>query len=82
MLHEQLKGLLEVTAKHNDDNDTEEKLKAAEAERLALEEQQNKMKEEFERLKEQYKSEHNEQETDGDKRLTHDFCETVLLHFF
>ncbi|KAM7449659.1 hypothetical protein ABFA07_002571 [Porites harrisoni] len=69
-LREQLQGLLVVTASAGqvDDNETEEKLKAAEAEKQALVDEQNKMKEEFEKWKEQYRQEHEGEEPSEDDR--------------
>lgn len=67
-MREQLRGLLEATAQNKDDNETEEKLKAAEAEKMALEEQQIKMKQEVERWQEQYEADHDGQQPSEDDR--------------
>ena len=52
-----------------DDKETEEKLKAAEAEKQALVNEQNKMKEEFEKWKEQYRQEHEGEEPSEENRF-------------
>ncbi|KAL9985971.1 hypothetical protein ACROYT_G000022 [Oculina patagonica] len=69
-LREQLQGLLAATAAAGqvDDKETEEKLKAAEAEKQALVDEQNKMKEEFEKWKEQYRQDHEGEEPAEDDR--------------
>lgn len=69
-LREQLQGLLAATAAAGqvDDKETEEKLKAAEAEKQALVDEQNKMKEEFEKWKEQYRQEHEGEEPSEENR--------------
>ena len=51
-----------------DDKETEEKLKAAEVEKQALVDEQNKMKEEFEKWKEQYRQDHEGEEPTEDDR--------------
>lgn len=80
-LREQLQGLLVVTASAGqvDDNETEEKLKAAEAEKQALVDEQNKMKEEFEKWKEQYRQEHEGEEPSEDDRLVLVDVTTAIL---
>ena len=67
-LREQLQTLLLTAATVQDDTETEEKLKSAEAEKQALVEQQAKMKEEFEKWKEQFKEEHEGEEPTEDDR--------------
>ena len=70
MLREQLQGLLAVTTTVQGDNkETEEKLKAAEAEKQSLLDEQNRMKEEFEKWKEQFKQEHDGEEPSEDDRF-------------
>lgn len=70
-LREQLQGLLAATAAAGqvDDKETEEKLKAAEAEKQALVDEQNKMKEEFEKWKEQYRQDHEGEEPSEEDRF-------------
>ena len=70
-LREQLQGLLAVAAAAGqvDNQENEEKLKAAEAEKQALVDEQNKMKEEFEKWKEQYQQEHEGEEPTEDDRF-------------
>ena len=70
-LREQLQGLLAATAAAGqvDDKETEEKLKAAEVEKQALMDEQNKMKEEFEKWKEQYRQDHEGEEPTEDDRF-------------
>lgn len=82
-LRQQLQGLLVVTASAGqvDDNETEEKLKAAEAEKQALVDEQNKMKEEFEKWKEQYRQEHEGEEPSEDDRLVLIDVTTAICHF-
>lgn len=69
-LREQLQGLLAATtaAGQIGNEETEEKLKAAETEKQTLIDEQNRMKEEFEKWKEQYRQEHEgEEPAEGDR---------------
>ena len=52
-----------------DNNETEEKLQAAEAEKQSLIDEQNRMKEELEKWKEQYRLEHEGEEPTSDDRF-------------
>lgn len=69
-LREQLQGLLVATAAAGqiDNNETDEKLKAAEAEKQSLVDEQNRMKQEIEKWKEQYRQEHEGEEPTNDDR--------------
>ena len=66
-----------------DDTETEEKLKAAEAEKQALVDEQNRMKEEFEKWKEQYQEEHEGEEPTEENTYvvctTLWFCRTIAF---
>lgn len=79
-LREQLQGLLVATAAVGqvDNNETEEKLKAAQEEKQALVDEQNKMKEEFEKWKEQYRQEHEGEEPAEEDRFV--FCINSYLY--
>ena len=66
-MREQLQGLLQVTSQNKDDKETEENLKAAEAEKQALEEEQAIMRKEFERWQEQYQAEHGKKPTEENR---------------
>lgn len=59
-----------------DDTETEEKLKAAEAEKQALVDEQNRVKEEFEKWKEQYR-----QENEGEEPTEENRC-VVCINYF
>lgn len=69
-LREQLQGLLAATtaAGQIGNEETEEKLKAAETEKQTLIDEQNRMKEEFEKWKEQYRQEHEGEDPAEDDR--------------
>lgn len=69
-LREQLQGLLVATtaAGQIGNEETEEKLKAAETEKQTLIDEQNRMKEEFEKWKEQYRQEHEGEDPAEDDR--------------
>ena len=60
--------MVTATAGKVDDTETEEKLKAAEAEKQALVDEQNRVKEEFEKWKEQYRQENEGEEPTEENR--------------